>query len=312
MPRAHRLPSVFIALLGVPVGFGCGGSELPDAASADDVVAREVYEIRRRVCQGERNALADTDQDGRANVRTAFIGEQRACEELDLNMDGRVDVTRLYNEQGQLWLEQHDFDFDGRLDQQAVYEGGKLVRKELDTNFDKVVDTWVWCEGPLIARLERDRHHTGRVDTWETYERGRLASVVYDDNNDGNVERWETYKDGLLATVAVDTDLNGQPDTPEPKAILDAGGPSVDPVSCDGSPLPHIESPSTKTSPPPAPDDEDDYTDGTSGAAADEPQGTAASIADSVAQEAEQGALEAAPPAADENANNSADESEAE
>jgi hypothetical protein len=145
------------------VGSGCGGSQKPKPG---EVVARKLVPLARRACNGEREALVDVNGDGLADLRHVYNGRVEACTEIDLNFDGHVDLTRLFDTSGTVAYEQFDLDFDGKLDQQSFYTGGKLARKELDTNFDRMVDTWVWCDGPYLGRLERDRHHAGRVDTW--------------------------------------------------------------------------------------------------------------------------------------------------
>ena len=215
----------------------CGGAQVADPQNAQDV-AREVEPLTRQSCDGDQEKLVDANGDGRANIRHVFDGGKEVCAEIDMNFDGRADVTRIFDDSGQIAREQHDFDFDGRVDQDALYAGGKLTEKHLDTNFDKLVDTWVWCDGAYITRLERDRHHTGRVDTWEKYQNGMLVAVSYDDNNDGRVERWENYRAGKLDEIILDGDLDGKPDTTEKHK----GDPTpLEPVSCDGSRLPEID-----------------------------------------------------------------------
>ena len=222
---------------------GCGGSE-PESKTANDV-PREVFPLRRRVCEGDDEKLEDVNGDGRANLRHVYRDGKEACAEIDMNLDGRIDVTRLFDDNGQMVMEQHDFDFDGRLDQQVFYEAGAMIRKEVDTNFDKLVDTWIWCDGSFVKHLERDRKHTGFVDTWEDYVSGNLVAIRYDANNDGKPERWEQYRAGHLYQVQLDANLDGQPDDPIPQDG-DVGGPAVEAVSCDGNPIPQIDSPSAQ------------------------------------------------------------------
>ena len=229
-------------LLACLAGVACGGG--PEAKNANDV-PREVFPLRRRLCEGDDEKLVDVNGDGRANLRHVYRDGKETCAEIDMNLDGRIDVTRVFDDGGQMVLEQHDFDFDGRLDQQVIYEAGAVVRKEVDTNFDKMVDTWIWCDGSFVKHLERDRRHTGFVDTWEDYESGNLVAIRYDANNDGEVERWEQFRQGHLYQIQLDEDLDGKPDAPI-TADVDLGGPAVEAVSCDGNPIPQIESGSTK------------------------------------------------------------------
>jgi hypothetical protein len=244
------------------MGFGagaCGGAKPTDVKDPSDL-ARPIEPMVRDTCDGPNERMVDVNGDGRANIRHVSDGPRELCAEIDLNFDGRVDITRMFGEDGKIAREQHDFDFDGRLDQMSFYEGGVLVRKQLDTNFDSMSDTWVWCTGPMIARLERDRHHSGRVDTWEQYQSGLLSAVHYDHNNDGRPDRWETYKGGLLTEIANDMDLDGKPDRAE-KVESAGAGQALEPVSCNGLPLPkdaEDKAPPTKSledtkAPPPAP-----------------------------------------------------------
>lgn len=244
MSRKSPLSQTVTALLGIlgaTFFVACGGSG-PDAEDASDVEVREIEPMVRIACpSGDDEKLIDANRDGRANIRQVYEDGRELCVEIDMNFDGRIDVTRLFDGSGKIELEQHDFDFDGRLDQQAFYAEGKMVRKELDTDFDNMIDTWLWCSGAAVDRLERDRHHTGQVDTWEAYEKGRLAGINYDNNNDGKIERWETYRRGRLTEVRFDGDLDGKPDETQKQSFAAMGGELIlEAVSCDGDPLPQI------------------------------------------------------------------------
>lgn len=226
----------------------CGGSTPPPKTpEGERIEIRVATPLARRACKGDGDASVDIGGNGKAAVRHVKSGGKPVCAELDLNLDGRVDLMRKFGPDGQIELEQHDLDFDGRLDQEAFFENGALVRKELDTNFDRWIDTWVFCDGAFIARLERDRHRIGRVDTWEEYERGQLVRVRYDDDGDGKIERWELYRNGKLAEVVFDPNTDGVPDRRQ--TDMPDTGSGVEPVSCNGFPLP----PPQAEAPPPPP-----------------------------------------------------------
>jgi hypothetical protein len=197
--------------------------------------------IAARDCSGGNPQNVDVNNDGKPDITHRVAGDQRLCSVMDLNFDGRTDLLRFYEDNGRaVALEQHDYDFDGHVDDQAFYKSGKVVRKELDTNFDGLIDTWLWCKGAQIERAERARRKPGRVDTWEGYTYGLLAEIQYDENSDGKVEKWEIFQDGSLIEVKVDSTGDGKPDRSEP-----AGSVSSDqrdkPISCDGTPLPSYE-----------------------------------------------------------------------
>jgi hypothetical protein len=58
----------------------------------------------------------------------------------DKNRDGRPDVWRVYDRQGQLATLAVDTNFDGRSDVREFYERGALVRRESDRDFNDRVD----------------------------------------------------------------------------------------------------------------------------------------------------------------------------
>ena len=191
MPRWLRFSRTVLYICALSA---CGGSQKPSGPNVAE--ARKVEPLRRKSCDGDSEKLVDVNGDGLADLRHVFVGKTEACTEIDLNFDGHIDLTRKFDDHGQITFEQFDLDFDGKLDQQSFYESGKLARKEIDTNFDRMIDTWMWCDGPYLGKLERDRHHHGRVDTWEQYRTGLLENAEYDDNTDGHVERWESYRGG--------------------------------------------------------------------------------------------------------------------
>src|SRR5262249_4453202 len=58
----------------------------------------------------------------------------------DRNHDGRPDVWRSYNANGQLVSVALDTNFDGRSDGNEFYDNGALVRRELDRDFNNTID----------------------------------------------------------------------------------------------------------------------------------------------------------------------------
>src|ERR1700729_2648150 len=58
----------------------------------------------------------------------------------DHNGDGRPDVWRAYDRNGQLFEVAVDTNFDGRSDVHEYYERGTLVRRESDRDFNDRVD----------------------------------------------------------------------------------------------------------------------------------------------------------------------------
>jgi hypothetical protein len=92
----------------------------------------------------------------------------------DLNGDGRPDLWRTYDRQGQLSEIAVDTNFDGRSDVREYYDHGALVRRETDRNFDGRVD--------LIESFDRTTHE-------------RVRSVV-DVDYDGRADLLVLFHDG--------------------------------------------------------------------------------------------------------------------
>jgi hypothetical protein len=219
----------------------CAACKRGDGESTAADRRNEPQPIAARDCSAGNPQNVDVNNDGKPDITHRVKGDRRVCSVMDLNFDGRTDLFRFYEDSGKaVALEQHDYDFDGHVDDQAFFKSGKVVRKELDTNFDGLIDTWLWCQGPQIERAERARRKPGRVDTWENYSQGLLAEIQYDENSDGKVEKWEVFQGGSLTEVKLDTTGDGKPDRTDP-----AGAASSDqqdkPISCDGTPLPTIE-----------------------------------------------------------------------
>jgi hypothetical protein len=217
-----------------------GGS---DGTTTAEERRTEPQPLVAKDCSGGDTQGVDVNGDGKPDITHHVKGGKRLCSVMDLNFDGRGDLLRFYAEDGEaLKLEQHDYDFDGHIDDQVFFKAGTVAQKELDTNFDGLIDTWMWCKGPLVEKAERARRKPGRVDTWESYNKGLLAEIQYDENGDGRVEKWEAFEDGSLTEVRIDTTGDGKPDRSDP-----AGSASSDQrdkqVSCDGSPLPDTEEP---------------------------------------------------------------------
>lgn len=242
---------------------GCGGGPTSVANgptgsrdSAEEAAVREQCEPT-----GRRVVATDVNNDGTPDIRHVYEGSLERCAQFDMNFDAIVDVTRFFGPDGHTVVrEEHDFDFDGRLDQVSYYEGGVITRAELDTNFDNEFDTWLWCEGNLMHRSERDRRHRGRADTWEYFTDGVITEARYDNNNDGDPDRWEMFEGGRLTEVRQmhEGEIRSEM-IPE-----EARGSAEDPLTCDGSVAERRPAP---TPPPAVLTGTEGGTDGTDGGA---------------------------------------------
>ena len=99
-----------------------------------------------------------------------ITGVKNGTLELDRNDDGRVDYA-LYNDAaGLLEREELDFNLDGKMDDIRFYRAGAAVREEIDSDFDGRIDIWVYIlKGEFIERYERDTDGDGEPDIVKSF-----------------------------------------------------------------------------------------------------------------------------------------------
>ncbi len=117
-------------------------------------------------------------------------GEILVREEVDLNLDGKVDLTKSY-ENSKISKIIMDLDFDGRPDLTEFYENGEKVRDEGSRGFSGKVDTWRYFDKGVLQRVERDTNGDGKPDHWMYYEKGALKRTGIDLDFDGVVDTWQ-------------------------------------------------------------------------------------------------------------------------
>lgn len=156
----------------------------------------------------EQNGLAlqtfDLNRDGKPDVFKYFKEAQSADakntkpaarklvrKELDLNHDGIIDMTRIFDDAGAIQEESADLDFDGKPDETAFFAAGVLIRKELDVNYDGKIDIYKHYQAGELDHIQYSRLATGQIDTWEYYEKGKIDRIGVDTDGDGKVDRWD-------------------------------------------------------------------------------------------------------------------------
>lgn len=128
-------------------------------------------------------SVEERDADGQTRSRMVR-------KELDINWDGRVDITTYFDAHGEREREAMDLDFDGKVDSVFFYEKGINVRRERDLNGDGRPDVWAYYEKGKLVRKERDSNGDGRVDYWEYWENGQIDRIGEDQDGDGTVDKW--------------------------------------------------------------------------------------------------------------------------
>ena len=187
-----------LTLLGFSLG-ACAttsASEKKDAEAGGEKLAEN---IRQKKAGDEKVTEFDLNKDGKPDIWVYTVKAKAADgtevdrlvrKELDINWDGKVDISRQYDEKEQLTREALDLDFDGKVDEVVFYEKGQVVRKERDLSSSGKPSLWVFYENGQIVRKERDTHGNGKVDYWEYWEGGQVDRVGEDLDGDGTVDRW--------------------------------------------------------------------------------------------------------------------------
>jgi len=168
---------------------GCGSTpKHAEMVNASNAPASPLVDREKCNDRDKHVVPADLNGDKKPDVwkyfKTVDIGGQKtevlACKQVDLNMDGKIDMVTYYDDQGsQIQLEEIDGDFDGKFDFTVYYNQGKRVRDEFDMNFDQRVDLWKYYEEGKLVRIEKDANNDGKVDEWDYYEGGKLDRIGY-------------------------------------------------------------------------------------------------------------------------------------
>lgn len=196
-----------LPLLAVASAFACGG------ASSDP---RERYNGRDYLLSDEitEDGLVirrvDIDLDGEADTFEYFRAEDALGQpvtayedllyeryddlvivrkEMDVNLDGTLDLRREYGPGAQLLREEFDVDFDGTFDTTNFYEEGALSQRSHDRDGNGVAETIVYFREGAIHRIESDVTGEGETDEWEYFENDRLVRVGIDLNGDGVIDQ---------------------------------------------------------------------------------------------------------------------------
>ncbi len=139
--------------------------------------------------QNELENALDTNNDGKPDAWQRmehheghlYLAEKR----YDLNFDGKLDVIRLFDVEGNEIENRLDLDFDGHFDVNTRFEEGQITQKTYDANFDGQPDIFQYYEGGQLLRIERDLNFDGQIDHWEHYNNGQPVSAESDDDGDG-------------------------------------------------------------------------------------------------------------------------------
>lgn len=190
------------------LALGCASSksaEKTDGKTTEGGDATVVSEnIKQKKAGDETQTETDLNGDKKPDVFSYTVKAKSADgkdidrlvrKELDINADGKIDISRTYDEREQISREALDLDFDGKVDQVNFYEKGVIVRKERDLSSAGKPSLWLFFEKGKLVRKERDTNGDGRVDYWEYWENDQVDRIGEDLDGDGNVDKWTKNPD---------------------------------------------------------------------------------------------------------------------
>ncbi|WP_163988643.1 hypothetical protein [Pyxidicoccus caerfyrddinensis] len=201
---SHSKSLFFLGFLAVTPLAGCAGGKSAErgegAPGARDAARTQAEPIQPERSGDERVQEQDVNGDGKPDVWTYTVkdpgtgdsagGDRKVRQELDLNWDGRVDLTRYFDANGEQTRETLDLDYDGKVDATYFFEKGVNTRRERDINGDGRADSFTFYEGGTLVRKERDTNADGKVDYWEYWEGGQVDRIGEDLDGDGTVDKW--------------------------------------------------------------------------------------------------------------------------
>lgn len=133
-------------------------------------------------------AREDRNRDGKPDVWIAKSAGGTSTQTIDLDYDGDVDLTRAYDADGKVRVEERDLDYDGRIDFVTRYEKGLPVLQETGFGFDGTFHQKTFFEAGRRVREEVDIDQDGKVDEWRWFEDEKLVRVGEDKDRDGQPE----------------------------------------------------------------------------------------------------------------------------
>ena len=205
MTSMNLMKSLVVVLCVTALGCASGKSaEKGDGKTTDGDTTVVSESIRQKKSGDELQTETDLNGDKKPDVFTYTIKAKSADgkdidrlvrKELDINADGKIDISRTYDEREQISREALDLDFDGKVDQVNFYEKGVIVRKERDLSSAGKPSLWLFFEKGKLVRKERDTNGDGRVDYWEYWENEMVDRIGEDLDGDGNVDKWTKNPD---------------------------------------------------------------------------------------------------------------------
>lgn len=177
------------------IQFACGNKKAdPEATTSEAYQELQRQVVQRETSEGLVLVEIDLNSDSKPDVFNYYRERSNAArllvrKELDMNLDGRIDIISHFDDTGALVREEMDGDFDGQFDWTDHYQNAKRVMSEADTNYDGKLDVFTYYDNGKPTRKERDTDGDGRIDFWERFdESGNVIKTGADTTCDGKMD----------------------------------------------------------------------------------------------------------------------------
>jgi hypothetical protein len=145
----------------------------------------------------------DHNSDGVLDDRWTYARSNRALKnEVDRNLDGKIDYIANFNRFGIIHSSQSDDNFDGVFESRITYRQGNAELGEMDTNGDGYRDLRTNFEHGVHVATEYIYPATGRPQKIEYVRLGKITYAELDTNRDGTMDKLIKYDEiGEVLTV---------------------------------------------------------------------------------------------------------------
>lgn len=187
--RSMLLPALLLVGCPKPGDTTTSGTAAADAPTAEQLTTA-------MTADGLLEEKVDLNRDGKPEItnyyRERTDGRLLLRKDVDLDRDGRVDVRTEFDDAGQRTKETYDGDFDGRADAVDHFIAGKRTYSEVDTDYNGTFDLFKYYEAGVTRRKERDSDGDGRIDAWEYLDaQGVVVKTGKDIDGDGKMDTRE-------------------------------------------------------------------------------------------------------------------------
>lgn len=136
----------------------------------------------------------DHNGDGVLDDRWTYAPEGRAVRnEVDRNLDGRIDLITLFDRRGLPESFQSDDDFDGVFETRGRYVAGNVSDSQTDTDGDGYPDLRQYWHHGVLETAERVDPATGQPLRVDHFRLNQTVSAEIDTDHDGRLDVEQTF-----------------------------------------------------------------------------------------------------------------------